>query len=30
VTIELYPYVDNPDEAARRALKHITEVLATV
>jgi sugar phosphate isomerase/epimerase len=28
VTIELYPYVDDPDEAARRALKHITDILA--
>jgi sugar phosphate isomerase/epimerase len=27
VTIELYPYVDNPDEAASRALKHITSIL---
>ncbi len=30
VTIELYPYVDDPDEAARRALKRIAEVLATL
>jgi sugar phosphate isomerase/epimerase len=29
VTIELYPYVENPDEAASRALKRITEILAT-
>jgi sugar phosphate isomerase/epimerase len=28
VTIELYPYVDDPDEAARRARRHIQEVLA--
>ena len=26
ITIELYPYVENPDEAAARALRHITEV----
>jgi sugar phosphate isomerase/epimerase len=26
VTIELYPYVEDPDEAARRALGHIREV----
>jgi sugar phosphate isomerase/epimerase len=29
LTIELYPYVDDPDEAARRARRHITEVLAS-
>jgi sugar phosphate isomerase/epimerase len=29
VTIELYPYIDDPDEAARRALKRIQEVLKT-
>ena len=28
LTIELYPYVENPDEAARRGLKRITEALA--
>jgi sugar phosphate isomerase/epimerase len=27
VTIELYPYVDDPDDAARRALEHITRIL---
>ena len=27
VTIELYPYVENPDEAAARGLKHITQIL---
>ena len=27
ITIELYPYVDNPDEAASRGLKHITALL---
>jgi sugar phosphate isomerase/epimerase len=30
VTIELYPYVENPDEAARRARKHIEDILATL
>jgi sugar phosphate isomerase/epimerase len=29
VTIELYPYVDDPDEAARRGLAHITAILKT-
>jgi sugar phosphate isomerase/epimerase len=29
ITIELYPYVDNPDEAARRAREHITRILAS-
>ena len=28
LTIELYPYVENPDEAARRGLKRIREALA--
>ena len=28
LTIELYPYVEDPDEAARRGLKRITEALA--
>jgi sugar phosphate isomerase/epimerase len=28
VTVELYPYVDNPDEAATRALRKVQEVLA--
>jgi sugar phosphate isomerase/epimerase len=28
VTIELYPYVDDPDAAARTALERVTEVLA--
>ena len=27
VTIELYPYVDDPDGAARRALEHVTGIL---
>jgi sugar phosphate isomerase/epimerase len=27
ITIELYPYIDNPDEAASRALRHITPLL---
>jgi sugar phosphate isomerase/epimerase len=30
VTIELYPYVENPDEAARRARQHILSILATL
>jgi sugar phosphate isomerase/epimerase len=30
VTIELYPYVQDPDEAARRALRRIQEVQATL
>jgi sugar phosphate isomerase/epimerase len=30
VTIELYPYVEDPDEAARRALRRIQEVQATL
>jgi len=30
LTIELYPYVENPDEAASRGLKRITEALAAV
>jgi sugar phosphate isomerase/epimerase len=30
VTIELYPYVDDPDEAATRALKYITAIQATL
>ena len=28
VTIELYPYVDDPDAAARTARERITKVLA--
>jgi sugar phosphate isomerase/epimerase len=28
VTIELYPYIDNPDDAARRARQHIQNILA--
>ncbi len=28
VTIELYPYVENPDEAARRGRQHILNLLA--
>jgi sugar phosphate isomerase/epimerase len=30
VTIELYPYVDDPDDAARLALQRITHTLATL
>jgi sugar phosphate isomerase/epimerase len=30
VTIELYPYIESPDEAATRALKRITEVIASL
>jgi sugar phosphate isomerase/epimerase len=30
VTIELYPYVENPDEAASRALSHVTRILAAL
>jgi sugar phosphate isomerase/epimerase len=30
VTIELYPYVDDPDDAARRARQYVTEVLASL
>jgi sugar phosphate isomerase/epimerase len=30
VTIELYPYVDDPDGAARCALEHITQILNTI
>jgi sugar phosphate isomerase/epimerase len=30
VTIELYPYIDNPDEAARLALQRIQEILKTL
>jgi sugar phosphate isomerase/epimerase len=30
VTIELYPYVDDPDDAARRALAHVTGILSTL
>ncbi len=30
VTIELYPYFDDPDEAARLALQRITHILATL
>ena len=29
LTIELYPYVENPDEAASRGLKRIKEALAS-
>jgi sugar phosphate isomerase/epimerase len=28
LTVELYPYIDNPDEAAARALKYLTPLLA--
>jgi sugar phosphate isomerase/epimerase len=28
ITVELYPYIDNPDEAAARALRHLTPLLA--
>jgi sugar phosphate isomerase/epimerase len=30
VTVELYPYVEDPDEAARRALRHVTEIQASL
>jgi sugar phosphate isomerase/epimerase len=30
VTVELYPYVENPDEAAARALQRVREVLAVL
>jgi sugar phosphate isomerase/epimerase len=30
VTIELYPYIENPDEAAQLALRRITEILAAL
>jgi len=30
VTIELYPYADDPDPAARTALQRVTEILATL
>jgi sugar phosphate isomerase/epimerase len=30
VTIELYPYIENPDEAARRARQHIQGILAAL
>jgi sugar phosphate isomerase/epimerase len=30
VTIELYPYVEDPDEAARRALTHVSRILSTL
>lgn len=30
VTIELYPYIENPDEAARRARGHIKNILDTL
>jgi sugar phosphate isomerase/epimerase len=30
VTIELYPYADDPDTAARTALERVTEILATL
>jgi sugar phosphate isomerase/epimerase len=30
VTIELYPYVENPDEAARRGRQHILNLLANL
>ena len=30
VTVELYPYVENPDEAARLALERITKTLAAL
>ena len=28
ITIELYPYIDNPDEAAREALEYLTRIAA--
>jgi sugar phosphate isomerase/epimerase len=30
ITIELYPYVDDPDDAAGRALKHVSNILTTL
>jgi sugar phosphate isomerase/epimerase len=30
VTVELYPYVEDPDEAARRALRYVTEIQASL
>jgi sugar phosphate isomerase/epimerase len=30
VTIELYPYIENPDDAARRARQHIQDILANL
>jgi sugar phosphate isomerase/epimerase len=30
LTIELYPYVEDPDEAARRAKEYVTEVMASL
>ena len=30
VTIELYPYVDDPDAAARTALERVKQILANV
>jgi hypothetical protein len=30
VTIELYPYVDDPDAAARTALERVRAILTTV
>jgi sugar phosphate isomerase/epimerase len=30
ITIELYPYVDDPDAAARRALEHVNAILKTL
>ncbi len=30
LTIELYPYVDDPDQAARQARQYVTEVLASL
>ena len=30
VTVELYPYIDNPDAAARTALERIRHILATI
>jgi hypothetical protein len=29
ITIELYPYVDDPDAAARTALQRVTEIERT-
>src|SRR5438270_914941 len=30
ITVELYPYVDDPDAAARTALQRVTEILASL
>ena len=30
ITVELYPYVDDPDAAARTALERVSQILATL